>query len=74
MYSIKKISTCLLLLLSGGLLLVAGCTKDTQNRLGRAVRNWTGNHGVLDIYAGDKLVKRFIHIEKLTTARATATP
>lgn len=49
-----------------------GCTQETQNRIGRAVQNWTGTDGVLDIYAGDKLVKRFIKIDKLTTAEATS--
>lgn len=54
------------------LLLLAGCTQETQNTLGRAIQNWTGTDGVLDIYAGDKLVKRFIKIDKLTTAGGTA--
>jgi len=46
----------------------SGCTQETQNKIGRAMQNWTGTNGVLDIYAGDKLVKRFIKIDKLTTA------
>lgn len=50
----------------------AGCTQETQNRFGRAVQNWTGTDGVLEIYAGDKLVKRFMKIDKLTTASATS--
>jgi hypothetical protein len=50
---------------------VIGCTQETQNRLGRAVQNWTGTDGILEIYAGDKLVKRFLKIDKLTTASAT---
>lgn len=53
------------------LLLVAGCTQESQNRLGRAVQNWTGTDGILEIYAGDKLVKRFLKIDKLTTASGT---
>ena len=48
-----------------------GCTQESQNELGRAVQNWTGTDGVLEIYAGDKLVKRFLKIDKLTTASAT---
>ena len=48
-----------------------GCTQETQNQLSRAVRNWTGDNGVLEVYAGDKLVKRFVDIDKLSTARAT---
>ena len=52
-------------------LAVLSCTQESQNRLGRAVANWTGDNGVLDIYAGDKLVMRFIKIDKLTTAHGT---
>ncbi|MEM9177768.1 MAG: hypothetical protein AAGC67_21365 [Myxococcota bacterium] len=48
-----------------------GCTQETQNQLGRAVQNWTGTDGMLEIYAGDKLVKRFLKIDKLTTASGT---
>jgi len=54
-----------------GLLLLVGCTQETQNKLSRAVQNWTGTDGVLEIYAGEKLVKRFIKIDKLTTAMGT---
>lgn len=54
-----------------GTALLAGCTQETQNELGRAVQNWTGTDGVLEIYAGDKLVKKFIRIDKLTTATGT---
>ena len=50
---------------------VTGCTQETQNKFGRAVQNWTGTNGVLDIYAGDKLVNRFIEIDKLSTAVST---
>ncbi|MDD3816023.1 MAG: hypothetical protein PHZ02_15415 [Desulfocapsaceae bacterium] len=51
--------------------LLSGCTQETQNKIGRAVQNWTGTNGVLEVYAGDKLVKRFLKIDKLTTASAT---
>lgn len=47
------------------------CTQETQNRVGRAVQNWTGTDGILEVYAGDKLVKRFLQIDKLSTASAT---
>ncbi|MDO8946769.1 MAG: hypothetical protein Q7U88_06365 [Desulfocapsaceae bacterium] len=53
------------------LLLLSACTQETQNKFGRAVQNWTGTNGVLEVYAGDKLVKRFLKIDKLTTASAT---
>jgi len=49
----------------------SGCTQETQNKMGRTIQNWTGTDGVLDIYMGDKLVKRFIKIDKLSTAEAT---
>lgn len=53
------------------ILAFCACTQETQNKLGRAVQNWTGTDGVLEIYAGEKLVKRFIEIDKLTTAEGT---
>ena len=54
------------------LLLLGACTQETQNKLGRAVQNWTGTNGVLEVYAGDKLVKRFLQIDKLSTAVSTS--
>jgi len=52
-------------------LLSVGCTQETQNSLSRSIQNWTGTNGVLDVYAGEKLVKRFIKIDKLSTAYGT---
>ena len=52
-------------------LLLAGCTQETQNQIGRSIQNWTGTDGVLEVYAGDKLVRRFIHIDKISTALGT---
>lgn len=52
-------------------LAISGCTQETQNKFGRAVQNWTGTDGVLEVYAGDKLVKRFLEIDKLSTALGT---
>ena len=60
-----------ILLVSLSLLVLAGCTQETQNSLSRSLQNWTGTNGVLDIYAGDKLVHRFINIDKLSTAKGT---
>ncbi len=60
-----------LLLITVIALLLGGCTQETQNKFGRAVQNWTGTDGILEVYAGDKLVKRFIKIDKLTTATST---
>jgi len=59
-------------LTAGALLLTSACTQEVQNKIGRAVQNYTGTDGVLDIYAGDKLVKRFINIDKITTAVGTS--
>ena len=50
---------------------LTACTQETQNKFGRAVQNWTGTDGVLEVYAGEKLVRRFLKIDKLSTAAAT---
>ena len=63
---VKKI----ILLAALGTLLTA-CTQETQNRIGRSINNWTGTNGILEIYAGDKLAKRFMKIDKLSTAGGT---
>jgi len=63
-----KLKILSLMLLLG---LLVGCTQETQNKLSRSIQNWTGTNGTLDIYAGEKLVKRFIKIDKLTTASGT---
>ncbi len=56
-----------------GLVMLTGCTQESQNKLGRAVQNWTGTDGILEIYAGEKLVKRFMKIDKISTASGTST-
>ncbi len=50
---------------------LASCTKEQQNKISRSVQNWTGTNGVLEVYAGDKLVRRFIKIDKISTAMGT---
>jgi len=50
---------------------LAACTQETQNKIGRSIQNWTGTDGVLEIYAGDKLVRKFIKIDKISTAYGT---
>lgn len=55
-----------------GLLLLSGCTQESQNKISRSIQNWTGTDGVLDIYMGEKLVQRFIKIDKLSTAQSTS--
>jgi hypothetical protein len=53
------------------MLMLAGCTQEQQNKLGRDIQNWTGTNGVLEIYAGDKVVRRFLKVDKLSTALGT---
>ncbi|WP_334187437.1 hypothetical protein [Noviherbaspirillum sp.] len=52
-------------------LLLASCTQEQQNTISRSVQNWTGTNGVLEIYAGEKVVRRFVQIDKLSTAMGT---
>jgi hypothetical protein len=52
-------------------LVISACSQENQNQFGRAVQNWTGTNGVLEIYAGERLVKQFLDIDKLTTAVST---
>lgn len=52
--------------------LLAACTQEQQNQISRSVQNWTGTNGVLEFYAGDKLMRRFIHIDKVSTAMGTS--
>ncbi|WP_421869753.1 hypothetical protein [Motiliproteus sp.] len=61
-----------ILVLATAALLLSGCTQETQNKLGRAVQNWTGTDGVLEVYAGEKVVKRFLKIDKISTAMGTS--
>jgi len=60
------------LLIATVLLSLTACTQETQNQFGRAIQNWTGTNGILEIYAGNVLVKRFMKIDKLTTALGTS--
>ena len=39
----KRWATIIIILLA-----VTSCTKETQNKIGRAVQNWTGTDGILD--------------------------
>ena len=48
-----------------------GCTQEQQNKISRDIQNWTGTNGVLEVYAGDKVVRRFLKIDKLSTALGT---
>lgn len=51
--------------------LLGACTQEQQNQISRGVQNWTGTNGVLEVYAGDKLVRRFIRVDKISTAFGT---
>jgi hypothetical protein len=51
--------------------LTTACTQEAQNKIGREIQNWTGTNGILEIYAGDKVVRRFLKIDKLSTAMGT---
>lgn len=53
-------------------LLLGACTQEQQNKWKRDIQNWTGTNGVLEIYAGEKLIKRFLKIDKLSTAYGTS--
>jgi hypothetical protein len=54
-----------------GATLLASCTQEQQNKLGRDIQNWTGTNGVMEIYAGEKLVRRFVKVDKVSTAMGT---
>jgi len=63
-----RVSTLVLLLTA---LAISACTQESQNTIGRSIQNWTGTDGIIEIYAGEKLVKRFLQIDKLSTATGT---
>jgi len=65
---VSKLSAILVLL---AVLWLTGCTQEQQNKIGRGIQNWTGTDGVLEIYAGDKLVRRFLKVDKISTAMGT---
>ncbi len=62
-----------MMVVAGLVIFTASCTQETQNKFGRGLQNWTGTNGVLEVYAGEKLVKRFLEIDKLSTAEGTST-
>ncbi len=61
-----------IILLLTSLFFVSACTQESQNKFNRSIQNWTGTNGILDIYMGGNLVKRFIKIDKLSTAQSTS--
>jgi len=52
-------------------LTLSACTQEQQNQIGRGIQNWTGTNGVMEIYAGDKVVRRFLKVDKVSTALGT---
>ena len=50
---------------------LAACTQEQQNQINRDIQNWTGTNGVLEVYAGDKVVRRFLKVDKISTALGT---
>jgi hypothetical protein len=60
-----------LLLTLTAMLTLGACTQERQNQIKRDIQNWTGTNGVLEIYGGEKVVKRFLKIDKLSTALGT---
>jgi hypothetical protein len=66
----QKLTTLSAMVLTGVVLLSA-CTQEQQNKISRDIQNWTGTNGVLEIYAVDKVARRFLKIDKLSTAMGT---
>ncbi len=71
MRAIKSGATYVVFASASALFLLSACTQEQQNKISRDIQNWTGTNGVLEVYAGDKLVRRFIKIDKLSTAMGT---
>lgn len=56
---------------ASALFLLQACTQEQQNKISRDIQNWTGTNGVLEVYSGDKVVRRFLKVDKLSTALGT---
>lgn len=67
----KPTTRITLILVVGAATLLAACTQEQQNKISRGIQNWTGTNGVMEVYAGDKLVRRFIKVDKVSTALGT---
>lgn len=59
------------LMVAGVMTVLSGCTQESQNQFGRSIQNWTGTNGVVEVYSGGQIVRRFIHVDKLSTAYGT---
>lgn len=71
MFAIKSGAVRAILTGAMAIFVLMGCTQEQQNKISRDIQNWTGTNGVLEVYAGEKLVRRFIKIDKLSTAMGT---
>jgi hypothetical protein len=71
MFATKSRAACALLAGVLGLFFLSACTQEQQNKISRDIQNWTGTNGVLEVYAGDKVVRRFLKIDKISTAMGT---
>ena len=67
----KNTTRVALILVLGAASLLAACTQEQQNKISRGIQNWTGTNGVMEVYAGEKLVRRFIKVDKVSTALGT---
>ena len=67
----KNTNRIALILAVGAASLLAACTQEQQNKISRGIQNWTGTNGVMEVYAGEKLVRRFIKVDKVSTALGT---
>lgn len=61
----------LTLTVAGLTVLLSACTQEQQNKISRDIQNWTGTNGVMEVYAGDKVVRRFLKVDKVSTALGT---
>lgn len=61
----------LTLTVAGLAVLLSACTQEQQNKISRDIQNWTGTNGVMEVYAGDKVVRRFLKVDKVSTALGT---
>lgn len=67
----KKIRNMALITMVAAVSLLTACTQEQQNKISRDIQNWTGTNGVLEVYAGDKVVRRFLKVDKISTALGT---
>ena len=69
--AMKIRATYAMLVGAAAVLVLTACTQEQQNKISRDIQNWTGTNGVLEVYAGEKVVRRFLKIDKLSTAMGT---